>query len=335
MRDDYNDNERRFRASFFPSDVRSIRHTETYNVIVRIYIYRLASISQSNVIYEADSPDVFNAGRKLLDGKSVTWRITYIPRPWKMIGFLTKRLPLNRATGAIHHYLAAPPLYTVLSSRPFSRLFPFSAAGDSIISRLRFSEAIPPWDDILEASGSIEFVKSISPAAATVDGYERFTIVAGELTAEVHRCLLTLYAHCNPHWLPRARFPLVDSDITVMKRATRSARHLETRLIRLRSRRLSTTYKLMSGRGGGTARHVCRSLTCRGLSRPSPTWTRANGKCKTLSCNEATLNLGQATVTVDSNCWFENSYLSRESTILDTVNSKFQDLICMYMPYRD
>ena len=40
----------------------SIRHTETYNVIVRIYIYRLASILQSNVIYEADPRDVFNAG---------------------------------------------------------------------------------------------------------------------------------------------------------------------------------------------------------------------------------------------------------------------------------
>lgn len=76
MRDEYNDPRpfpRKTRAELLPFvGVRSIRHTETYNVIVRIYIYRLASILQSNVIYEADPRDVFNAGRKLLERKSVT-----------------------------------------------------------------------------------------------------------------------------------------------------------------------------------------------------------------------------------------------------------------------
>lgn len=54
---------------------RSIRHTETYNVIVqrgRIYIYRPASILQSNVIYEADPRDIFNAVEGPLGRKSVT-----------------------------------------------------------------------------------------------------------------------------------------------------------------------------------------------------------------------------------------------------------------------
>lgn len=48
-------------------------------------------------------------GERPLDRKSVTWRITVHTATVKNDGRSTKRLPLNRATGAIHHYLAERP----------------------------------------------------------------------------------------------------------------------------------------------------------------------------------------------------------------------------------
>lgn len=59
-----------------------------------------------------------------------------------------------------------------------------------------------------------------------------------------------------------------------------------------------------------------------------------HGKQKVQNSVVQRSDIEQATATMDSNCWLENSYLSRESTTLDTVNSRFQDLIYMYMPYR-
>lgn len=150
-------------------NVRSIRHAETYNVIVRIYIYRLASILQSNMIYEADPRDVFNAGRKLLERKSVTWRITVHTATVKNDRRLTKRLLLNRATGAIHHYLTgcpAPfrPVFYTVSLLSLSRSFLSGAiAYDSIISRLRFSGAIPQETTYSrQVARTMEFIRSIS-----------------------------------------------------------------------------------------------------------------------------------------------------------------------------
>lgn len=120
---------------------------------------------------------------------------------------LTKRLPLNRATGAIHHYLAGrpvralPPSSPALSiqlalsfshvlSSPSLRLLPFgggrggSVACDSIISRLRFSGAIPQETTYSrQVARTIEFIKGVGTAAVTVDGYERFTIAAGGSTS--------------------------------------------------------------------------------------------------------------------------------------------------------
>jgi len=110
MRDECNDPRLFPQRASFPSDARSIRHTETYNVIVRIYIYRLASILQSNVIYEGGSSWRFQCR-----AKAVREKIGYVTNnvhtaTVKNDRRLTKRLPLNRATDAIHHYLAEHPV---------------------------------------------------------------------------------------------------------------------------------------------------------------------------------------------------------------------------------
>jgi len=119
MRDECNDPRLFPQRASFPSDARSIRHTETYNVIVRIYIYRLASILQSNVIYEGGSSWRFQCR-----AKAVREKIGYVTNnvhtaTVKNDRRLTKRLPLNRATDAIHHYLVEHPVrlafYTTLS----------------------------------------------------------------------------------------------------------------------------------------------------------------------------------------------------------------------------
>lgn len=125
-------------------------HTETYNVIVRIYIYRLASILQSNVIYEADPRDVFNAGPK-----AVREKIGYVTNnvhtaTVKNDRRLTKRLPLNRATGTIHHYLAGRPV------RPSAFRLPRLP---SIQLALSFSHALSPRLSVSFLSGGLRSMR--------------------------------------------------------------------------------------------------------------------------------------------------------------------------------
>jgi len=126
---------------------------------------------------------------------------------------LTKQLPLNRVTGTIHHYLASsasasctiirtPSPLSLPPSLPFSRpsslLLLGSLACNSIISRLRFTRAIPEGTTYSrQVTHATEFIKDINGGGER--GYTNTLRLSLELTAKVHRHLLVHYTHYNSH----------------------------------------------------------------------------------------------------------------------------------------